>query len=229
MSFQNGRVKSALIGQPDNLEGICYVLNVERPSELRSELRRLVEAWQKSGPNLAQLLHKDEELRGRTRHGRTLLVPTTVGKGHLIWLPSPPPVNALSWKDGALCHFMDLIVNPDWHKLGGPCCRCGKYYIKKTTRQKVYCSRQCGSRNTALATTRMRRREVQERKLQIAQSAVDEWRSLERRQPWKKWVSARTKSSVKWLTRAVNSGHLQVPSQKLDKGRAPKGPRTIAS
>jgi hypothetical protein len=206
-----GKLRSVLIGQPDDLRSICYLLNSQEPQELCRELRRLVTAWQKSGPNLAEMLGVDRALEARVKHGRTLLVPTRTGKGHLLWLPSPAGFDASSWKDQALAHFMDLIVNPQWHKLGGPCARCGKYYVKKTARQKAYCSRRCGSMNTAMASTKRKREEERSDKMRRAQAAADKWAPTGTRQPWKRWVSMQTEITVKWLTRAVNRGDLRSP------------------
>lgn len=210
-SFTAGKLKPVLIGQPDNLEDVCFLLNGKKPPDLCSELRKLVETWQKSGPNLAKMLNDDKVLAARAKHGRTLLVATNTGKGHLHWLPNPKCFDPSSWKDQALAHFMDLIVNPQWHKLGGPCHRCGRFYVKKTSRQKAYCSRRCGLATTAVARTRKRREEEWALKLRLAQAAASDWPTARTGDSWKEWVSARTKITVKWLTRAVNRGDLKAP------------------
>jgi hypothetical protein len=212
-SFTSGNLKFVLFGQPEGLESICFLLNSTEPPELCSELRRLIEIWQKSGPNLSRMLKDDDVLAARARHGRTLLVPTNTGKGHLHWRPYPQDFDAGSWKDQALTHFMDLIVNPEWHKLGGPCQRCDRFYVKKTSRQKKYCSRRCGSRTTAVAATRKMREEERARKLRRAQEAANRWVKVHTRDSWKDWVSTRTKLTVKWLTRAVNRGDFQAPKK----------------
>jgi len=213
-AFADGKLKSILIGEPEDVEDVCFLLNSEEPRELCSELQKLVNAWQKSGPNLAKMLRDDGALESRVKHGRTLLAPTRTGKGHLLWLPNPPNFDPSSWKDIALTHFMDLIVNPQWHKLGGPCERCGKYYVKKTARQKKYCSRGCGSKRTATDATRQRREVEHAEKLSRAQEATDRWPRVRTRFSWKEWVSAQTSITVKWLTRAVNSGNLRAPGKK---------------
>jgi hypothetical protein len=210
-SFTAGKLKSVLIGQPDDLENICYLLNGKEPQELGSELLKLVETWQKSGPNLGKMLRDNKILAARVRHGRTLLAPTNTGKGHLLWLPTPRGLDPHSWKGLALAHFMDLIVNPRWHKLGGPCQRCDKFYVKKTSRQKKYCSRRCGSATTAVATTRLRRLEERSRKVHLAQDAANRWVKVRTRDSWKDWVSTQTKLTAKWLTRAANRGDLKTP------------------
>jgi hypothetical protein len=213
-SFSAGKLKSALIAQPENLESTCYVLNIVEPSELRIELRKLVRAWQESGPNLAKMLDADKALARRADHGVTRLLPTNTGKGHLLWLPTPPGFNPLSWKDHALAHFLDLVVNPLWYKLGGPCARCDRYYVKKTTLQKTYCSRTCGSTFTANFAVRKARKKEHVEKLQRAQLAADAWRITRTRLPWKQWVSNKTKLTVKWLTRATNNGQLREPKRE---------------
>ena len=210
-SFTAGKLKSVLIGQPDDLGSICDLLNGKKPQELCSELRKLVDAWQRSGPNLDKMLRDDTVLADRVRHGRTLLAPTHAGKGHLLWLPTPHGLDPNSWEGVALAHFMDLVVNPSWHKLGGPCQRCEKYYIKKTSRQKTYCSRRCGAMRTAIENTRRRRQEERVCKLRQAKESATRWATIRTPHPWKEWVSLQTKITVKWLTRAVNRGDLKAP------------------
>jgi hypothetical protein len=56
---------------------------------IRTELRRLVEQWKESGPNLKKLFAKHEELECRTMHGRATLWPTGSGAGYLLWDPVP--------------------------------------------------------------------------------------------------------------------------------------------
>src|SRR5258706_7307268 len=210
-SFSAGKLKSVLIAQPEDLEGICFLLNSREPLELCSELRRLVEVWQKSGPNLGKMRKGDPVLAARVLHGRTHLVPTRTGKGHLLWLPTPHDFDARRWKDHALTAFMDLIVSPQWDKLGGPCVRCQKYYIKKTARQKSFCSRRCGSASTAISKTKQRREAARAQKLLMAQIGIEGWTKGLTEQPWKEWVSKKTKITVKWLTRAVNKAELRSP------------------
>jgi len=216
-SFLAGKLKSVLIGQPEDLKRTCYVLNDDDvPMELRLGLRELVDSWQKSGPNLAKMLKNDKALAARVGHGETTLVPTNTGKGHLVWLPSPRDRDLSSWRDQALTLFMILIVNPQWHRLGGPCPRCDKYYVKKTSRQKTYCSRRCGATLTAIAATRKKRQEKRLEELSRTQAAANQWATVQTRQPWKEWVSTRTNITVKWLTRAVNKGDLRAPIKNLD-------------
>jgi len=63
----------------------------------------------------------------------------------------------------------------------------------------------------ALAATRKRREAERAENLLIAQRGIEEWATVRTRDPWKQWVSAQTKITPKWLTRAVNRGELRPP------------------
>jgi hypothetical protein len=240
-------LKSVAIGLADDLDSVCYLLNFRhqqqssslslselRPeirravtvahqaapiveSQIRPELRRLVTAWQESGPNLAKMLEADNVLENRIKHWRALMVPTNSGNAQLLWMPNPSDFNPASPKDMALAHFMDLLINPLWYKLGGPCRRCDKYYVKKTHRQKVYCSRRCGSVTTALETNRKRRSKDHEEKLHRARTAAQEWSAIDTRLPWKQWVSRKASISIKWITRAENKREIGEPIKRRAK------------
>jgi hypothetical protein len=182
-----------------------------RPSESQEELRRLVRLWIESGPDLIEMFREEPELELRIRHGRTTFYPMHDGRGHLDWSPKVIGPAQPSFKNDALEDFMILITNPLWELLGGPCSRCGDYYLKKTKRQKVYCSRVCSSKTTAVSTMRQRRQQEHADKIRRAQEAIDDWSKARRRQTWKRWVANRTGCSLNWITRAANNRSLRVP------------------
>jgi hypothetical protein len=185
-------------------------------TEMQTELRRLVRLWMESGPNLARLFEKEPELRRRTMHGMSTLVPTGSGAGILMWMPTPEDEKLGSQKDGALSFFFFLITNPYWYLLAGPCKRCGKYYLKKTRRRSVYCSRKCAWTRTAFDAVRRRREKLQAAKVDRADALIGKWKKKKRRQNWKDWVvsQAGIESGItkNWLTRAVNEGRLPDPT-----------------
>ena len=186
----------------------------ERHEAIRSELRKLVKIWQESGPNLYKMLSANRGLAEQTRKWKTEFWPSESGGGVLY--PSPDNVNFVQFnaKDHALFYFMTIVVNPHWHRLGGPCARCGNYYIKRTARQKVYCSRRCGEIKTALIAIQRKRREEYLAKVRRAQQAIDKWGTARRRTDCKAWVSQQTKLTKKWLTRAANNGDLRIDERK---------------
>jgi hypothetical protein len=102
--------------------------------------------------------------------------------------------------------------NPDWELLGGPCVRCGDYYLKRARRRTKYCSRKCSSKETAISSTRSWRADQQERKISRAQECIDEWCNVKRREAWKTWVSRKTGFTDRWLTRAEHNGKINPPS-----------------
>lgn len=219
--------KSVFLLEPSrcDLDAIVYVLNrknavlhskrnpeVGSPvinfSEENAELRRLVNNWLASGPNLSDLLENDRDLAARCKHGKTELFPTDSGRAQLLWTPELENHRASSQRDNALIHFVNLIINPDCEKLAGPCARCDKYYLKKRRNQKRYCSRDCGAAMTALEATRKKRQEEYRTKIRRAKSAMERLPRRHRRKGWKELVSAETGISVHWLTRAVNQKKL---------------------
>jgi hypothetical protein len=181
--------------------------------EMHSELRRLVNAWFKSGPNLVKLFSQVPELEQRTREGRTYMTATITGRGYMTWLPEIPDEDLHSQKDLALTHFIGLIANREWELLRPPCARCGMYFLRKSAKQKAYCSRTCSSASTAIHATRERRQRDQGKKIERAQELIEKWAGLRRKLGWKKWVAQKTGYTVHWLTRAHNKGRLRAPLQ----------------
>lgn len=180
---------------------------------MQQELHRLIAEWNKSGPNLDKLFKQNPDLQESCTRGTTLLIPTRDGVAQLAWTPDRTgPLNSPQ-KEAALSCFAQFLVNPLALKLGGPCARCGKFYIKNTTRQKTYCSGRCGTARTALSATQQRRQAGYAKKLLMAQQAVEQYGKARSRKGWKEWVLARTKGEItdKWLTRAVNLGRLAPP------------------
>jgi hypothetical protein len=195
------------------LEGICSILNQDESSDLLcQELRKLVRAWQESGPNLRKMLAAHKSLAERVHRGSTFLMPTEDGNGYLGWEPMGFG-NQLGVADFALRYFLHLVVHPQWQKFGGPCQRpgCGRYYVKKRKSQKVYCSGKCGHATTASTLTRQRRAEEHADKLSRAQKRVTKC-PIRRNTDWKRWLSeVEPDLSVSFLTRAVNKGELRPP------------------
>lgn len=220
----------------EDLEHICSVLNGEEGPEQQLALSRLVITWQESGPNLINMIFSDSALlRDLQGSCRAQWVPTSTGGAHLALFPALSEDKKEKGRDGtyratpegvALVLFYGLTLNPEWDKLGGPCARCARYYIKKTARQKKYCTRQCGSLATATASTRKRLDEEHADKLRRAVAAARNWPATRASLNWKQWVS-RSEPDItsKWLTRAVNRGELRSPEKAahLSRRRAARG------
>jgi hypothetical protein len=182
-------------------------------SEMQIELRRLIELWISSGPNVRKMFKKEPALAIRAQKGKMVFYALSGGRGCLEWIPIPPKATMLSPQDQALEYFMTLITNPLWEMLGGPCRCCKDFYLKKTNRRRVYCSRKCSSVATAVPSVSRRRQMVQANRIRCAQDAIAEWSKAKRRLTWKDWVSNRTGYNVKWITRAVTNGSLRPPAE----------------
>jgi hypothetical protein len=194
-------------------------------SEMQSELRRLIEMWHESGPNLGKLFRKYPELEEKTRWGKTRLRVMPDGAGYLDWEPVTPDNHLVTDKADfasdsyrALGFFMMLITNPLSHLLAGPCATsgCGRYFDKESKRARKYCSPECGSAATAAAAVNKGRREKNSRKVRIAQRSIAKWKRGSRKADWKRSVVRDTsgqndKLTMNWLTRAVRRGDIADP------------------
>ena len=176
-------------------------------------LRQLVQAWQWSGPDLERF-HRDNPETWSTvcQHlkQKPPLLCYSPGSGGASLIGSPFPNNTPSKE--AVRLFIMLILNPEWERLAGPCARCGNYYIRRTARNKAYCSRSCGTHATALAATKRKREEDRAEKLSRVTQLCRQWRTTRTKQDWKSWISEQSPDITKtFLTRAVNSGELKPP------------------
>lgn len=106
----------------------------------------------------------------RVQEGKTIFYSLPGGRGYLEWIPIPTKTTTLSPQDQVLEYFMTLITNPLWETLGGPCRCCEDFYLKKTNRRRVYCSRKCSSAATAVPSVNRRRQMVQANKIRCAKT-----------------------------------------------------------
>jgi hypothetical protein len=109
--------------------------------------------------------------------------------------------------------FLLLIMNRYWNRLGEPCARWNNYYVKKTSRQKVYCSKHCGLMETSINANRIRRRRQHMEKVEKAREFISKWENTRNSRSWKVWVSEKTGFTTNWLTRAVTGGDLHEPTK----------------
>ena len=135
-------------------------------------------------------LRQDQALaRGVQRHWKALLVPTESGGAMLAFSPSTYDSGLPRVEAAALHFFMNFLIDPRWDRLGGPCARCDRYYIKNTVRQNKYCSPECGRNSTATAATRKALDCQKKEKLECAEEAIKLWERGLRQQRWKEVVA----------------------------------------
>lgn len=119
--------------------------------------------------------------------------------------------------DVALRTFFELLTLTDdvRDKFGGPCARCGKYYIKKRASQKVYCSRICGNAATAVIRTRKKWDQERGERLKEANKAMRKWSRLKTTEPFQDWAEKRYPTlTKKFLTRAIHNQELPIKETK---------------
>lgn len=215
---------------------VCEVLNNEsRNPALHAALALLVSGWKRSGPNLKRMLSDGPDQwawrsdcleRDIGDSFTAVYVPSETGAAYLSLRENFPErflgergrfgARPISPYAEALALFVGFTLNRNCERLGGPCSRCHKYYIKKTTRQKVYCSRRCGSFLTAEMATRKRYAEERQRKMAGAKYWISKC-PRNRLNNWKVWVAKKAKTTPKFLTRAVNKGELHAPACVINK------------
>lgn len=203
------------------LQGFCDVLNARKDWADGKELAALLKEWM-AAPSLEAVLKNQLwgwvwcALNDNAKAHPPVFMPSKKGKNGIYSIPSGDD-DTIYGGGGfgfTVRMFGFLVTNPLCEKLGGPCARCGNFYVKKRASQKVYCSRRCG--NAATAVERTRERIASERKDKLARSkaAIREWRSAKPQQDWKHWVSKKTGIDPRFLTRAVKNGDLVPPKKE---------------
>ena len=180
-------------------------------SPTKVALRKLVQQWFASGPNLRRLFEENPRLEKLLKYGKTKLWSApSGGRAHLDWTPQLWSGN-LSPMSEAQKQFAFLITNPQWKLLSGPCPHCNDYLLK-IGRRKKYCSKTCASRSTAKAAVYQQRKTLHDERIKKAQAAIHAWNPKHTyEKDWKRWVARQTRYTVRWITRHVNEGNLTPP------------------
>jgi hypothetical protein len=210
-----------VIDFPDDwMSAILTALNDEHPIR-RGEMRRLVEAWQESDRDAAKLMRKCPELKpylyDKKGKPRWLAIPICRGSGFqvMVSVEGPPHPKTDLIRDEARLMFLRLLLNPLRDRLSEhPCARarCGKYFLKTTASNTVYCSRKCNKADTARSSREQTLEKERVEKLKRATAAATEWLLARTTLDWKRWVAKRHPDiTLTFLTQAVNNKKLSEP------------------
>src|SRR5882762_4014453 len=129
------------------LQEIVDVLNDGKKADPRltarshQKLLRLVRAWKKSGPDLLKMdVSREDDVSLDDIKGayEWVLAPASDGRAYVSLSPT-----GKNFRDIVAVHFGRLILSPNCEKLGGPCPKCERYYVKQTLRPSAFCSRKC--------------------------------------------------------------------------------------
>jgi hypothetical protein len=151
----------------------------------------IVREWlEHSGPDLSKIDRQAYAgILVRSGSGlRMVLVPHVPGDGT---------------RDVVSHYFIQLLLNPERERLGAPCPNCGNWYIKKTLRKSVFCSRPCADKKK-LTTKRAKVRKLERVTLAMNNYATrpTKWAALN----WKQWVmQAEHDVTANFLTHAVKN------------------------
>jgi|ERR1039458_2892174 hypothetical protein len=207
------------------LQDIILVLNPGPcegfSADAHANLVRLIRDWQDSGPNLLQMKFPPgcPNLFEMQKSLRALISPTGGSRAYYTIAYVPTPKRPWTAWDFACQQFIRLITNPECERFGGPCPRCNKYFIRAGAKQKLYCSRECGSAAAALESTRQTRdREHADKLARAAQSVLEwkrDWKKGRTKKGWKEYVCMQYPNiTPKFLTRAVNNDELSEPAKE---------------
>jgi hypothetical protein len=209
------------------MEAILVALN-DSHLVRHSEIRRLVTAWQDSNRNVERMLRSVPELKRYLYNEDGLpswrAWPIAVGSGLRVSLLPGGPTGGFTTgddliRDEARLMFLQLLINPLREKLSEhPCARCGKYFLRETNRDRVYCSRKCGKDGTAAFATKKRLKDEHDKKVSVAKELAQKWATARTKDDWKQWVSkqpagVREGITPKFLTRAVNHSGFVPPTK----------------
>ena len=193
----------------------------EKPEDFRPiqrDLRRFAEIWVKSGFNVSKLFEAEPELAERASNARASLGVTETGRLRAVIDTSPKQPFAGEPPEVAIGIFLEFLLNPFNHRVGGPCAYCDKFFVKQTERKKsVYCSQICARRFTSRLANQDRRQKEHLAQLALAKRSICQWSKDNTKLSWKEWVSTRKHISTHWLTKAVRKGELAEPVKPMRK------------
>jgi hypothetical protein len=105
--------------------------------------------------------------------------------------------------------WRQLILSDLWR-----CLNCRHFFLGKTKRQHVYCSRKCASKTTAAAAMKSRRSADHAIKLRKVRFAVKRWKT---RTDWKERSAKSAGVTANWITYAIHRGYLKSPQTRCPK------------
>ncbi len=187
-------------------------------SEVRQHLTEMVQGWLASGPVLSKWAEMKlsvgyPNLSGWEGASRVMFRPE--GPRLRYFIKYAPRRRWSAW-DHAVNQFLRLVTNPKCGQLGGPCERCGRYYIRAGRKPKRFCSKHCARTEGAKTAMQRKREKAREEKLEAVTKAMAEWESRSRRaEKWRGFVCRKCPGvTLTFLTRAIHKGEISEPKEK---------------
>ena len=180
-----------------------------RLDEAQTEFRRLVTEGQECGWSLLKMFRSNQPLSEAADRIQVSIYPKNGGGASLRWATRIDPI--ATPKQKAMGYFLELVTNPLWRSLAGPCKECERYFLRESARDREYCSKKCSSRQTARIAGRQRIERERIRKMRIAQARLAQWSKGSRREDWKRFVARHPELTTRWITTALTRGDLSPP------------------
>ena len=140
------------------------------------------------------------------------VISTSSGKAKIILFPAFSEGPGFTFKLSVYDFFLNFLIDSSCDRLGGPCARCGVYYVKRSVRERVYCSKLCGARETSRLRNEKSRHLLHKKRLARANHYISKWLADNNHKlDCKAWVHKAARLSKHWLTSAEKSGALAFP------------------
>ena len=196
----------------DTTRFVLSVLNGKHDDEssraLQTEMRRLVELWLASGPNLVKMQQQHPELVPRSFQVSTY--PLRDGRLGVTYLAAAdehdeePVVSARNL-------FWSMLLTPACLSLGGPCeCGCEQFFLRKGKYHQTYIK---GHASKVSASKAMREMQAKKRapRLRTVNRALAKYQKDKERGDWKEYVEVETGVTLNTLARWAAKGWIQAP------------------
>jgi len=175
-----------------------------------NELRALMADLQRAGNNWQRFI----ELRLIARRpvdfvNGTFNIPSHTERPVLV--PYPGKRSAHQQAYGA---FLQFILHPEFDRLNGPCRskKCGRFFLRESSHQKVYCTSRCASLETAVIAMQRKRLAQKELKKRAVEAAIVKYKRNRQRSDWRLYVESETGVTKRTLEGWVKTGFIEAPS-----------------
>ena len=175
------------------------------------ELHTLVDDWLRTGKEWPKFI----ELRKKNHRpvdfvNGTFNIPASAPCPLLVTYPAKR--TALEHAYGV---FTQFVLHPKRAQLDGPCRRkgCGRFFLRKTAHQKVYCEARCASLDSAVLAMRDKRQAQKDaRKIDVI-AAMAKYTRNRKIGDWRVYVTTETGVTSRTLDGWVKTGFIKAPAK----------------
>ena len=175
------------------------------------ELRTLVDDWLGAGKNWQRFIaarlkaHRPVDFVNGTFN-----IPTNAPCPLLV--PYPAKQSAFQHAYGV---FTQFVLHPKRAQLDGPCRRkgCGRFFLRETAHQKVYCTARCASRDSAVLAMRRKRQAQKDERKEAVTAAIAKYTHNRKQGDWRVYVETETGVTSRTLGGWVKTGFIKAPAK----------------